>query len=89
MEITEVRVKLVDGGRQDKLKAYCSITIDDCFVVRDLKVIEGAKGAFVAMPSRKLMEKCTKCHAKNPPRANYCSDCGVRLSRRRSASPTR
>ncbi len=50
MEITEVRVFPVN---EEKLKAYVTITIDDCFVVRDLKVINGNNGLFVAMPSKK------------------------------------
>lgn len=50
MDITEVRVFPVD---EEKLKAYVTITIDNCFVVRDLKIIEGTKGLFVAMPSKK------------------------------------
>ena len=50
MEITEVRVFPVN---EEKLKAFVTITIDDCFVVRDLKVIEGNNGLFVAMPSKK------------------------------------
>lgn len=50
MKITEVRVTLRDDG---KLKAFVSITLDDCFVVRGLKVIEGNNGMFVAMPCRK------------------------------------
>ena len=78
MEITEVRVKLVEGGR-DKLRAFCSITIDDAFVVRDLKVIDGTKGLFVAMPSRKLTSRCTRCGFKNQVRSNYCNDCGTTL----------
>lgn len=80
MEITEVRVKLVNG-KNDKLRAFCSITIDNDFVIRDLKVIDGAKGPFVAMPSRKLMEKCPKCHSKNHFRARYCNECGKSLPR--------
>jgi stage V sporulation protein G len=51
VEITEVRVRKVVGD--GKLKAFASITIDGAFVVHDLKVIEGKKGYFVAMPSRK------------------------------------
>lgn len=51
LKITEVRVRKVNGG--GKLKAFASITIDGLFVVHDLKVIEGHKGYFVAMPSRK------------------------------------
>jgi len=78
VDITEVRVKLVEGG-QDKLRAFCSITIDDAFVVRDLKVIEGSKGLFVAMPSRKLTSRCGRCGFKNQLRSNYCNDCGKSL----------
>ena len=51
LNITEVRVRKVSGD--GKLKAFASITIDNAFVVHDLKVIEGKKGFFVAMPSRK------------------------------------
>lgn len=50
MEITEIKVFPVN---EDRLKAYVSITIDNCFVVRDLKIIEGTTGLFVAMPSKK------------------------------------
>ena len=50
MKITEVNVFPVN---EDRLKAYVSITIDECFVVRDLKVIRGNVGLFVAMPSKK------------------------------------
>ena len=60
MKITEVRIKLI-GGRDAKLRAFCSVTFADEFVVRDLKVIEGARGLFVAMPSRKLTDRCPRC----------------------------
>ncbi len=50
MEITEVRVFPI---RDNRLRAYVSITLDDCFVIRDLKIIEGDKGLFVAMPARR------------------------------------
>ncbi len=83
MNITEVRVKLIHDPR-DKLRAFATITIDDCLVIRDLKVIDGGpKGLFVAMPSRKLQERCGTCAGKNPIRARYCSDCGKRLSENR------
>ena len=78
MDITEVRVKLVPRGH-DKLRAFCSITIGNNFVIRDLKVIAGSKGAFVAMPSRKLTNRCSHCGGKNHHRASYCNDCGHRL----------
>jgi stage V sporulation protein G len=50
MEITEVKVTLVN---QDQLKAYVTLVLDHCFVIRDVKVINGPKGFFVAMPSKK------------------------------------
>jgi stage V sporulation protein G len=50
MEITDVRVFPVE---EEKLKGYATITFDGCFVVRDLKVISGTNGLFVAMPSKK------------------------------------
>lgn len=50
MEITDVRISLRD---EEKLKGFATITFDDCFVVRGLKIIEGADGLFVAMPSRR------------------------------------
>lgn len=78
MEITEVRIKLM-GDPSDRLKAFCSITLDSSFVVRDLKIIQGGKGPFVAMPSRKLTDKCPHCGSKNNLRALYCNDCGQRL----------
>ena len=52
MNITEVRVRLVKAG-EGKLKGVASITIDDCFVVHDVKIIEGAEEFFIAMPSKK------------------------------------
>lgn len=78
MQITEVRIKLVDGGAE-RLLAFCSITIDAAFVVRDIKLIDGPSGPFVAMPSRKLATHCGTCRTKNPRRSNYCSQCGHRL----------
>jgi len=53
MELTEININLRD---EDKLKAFVNITFDDVFVVRGLKVIQGNKGLFVCMPSRKLSD---------------------------------
>ena len=52
MKITDVRVRIVKKD-DSKLKAVASVTFDDCFVVHDIKVIEGTEGYFIAMPSRK------------------------------------
>jgi len=78
VEITEVRIKLMEEPGE-RLKAFCSITFDDCFVVRDLKIIEGSTGPFVAMPSRKLTSHCPGCGTKNHLRSNYCNQCGRKL----------
>jgi len=78
VDITEVRIKLMEDP-QERLQAFCSITFDHCFVIRDLKIIEGAKGSFVAMPSRKLTDRCPRCNTKNQLRALYCNQCGVQL----------
>jgi len=78
VDITEVRVKLMEEAGE-RLQAFCSITFDDDFVVRDLKIIEGTTGPFVAMPSRKLTAHCGHCGSKNHLRASYCNQCGGRL----------
>lgn len=78
MEITEVRIKLMEDS-DDRLQGFCSITFDNCFVVRDLKIIDGANGPFVAMPSRKLTSHCHQCGTKNHLKALYCNQCGTRL----------
>jgi stage V sporulation protein G len=83
MEITEVRVKLMEDS-DDRLQGFCSITFDDCFVVRDLKIIEGSSGPFVAMPSRKLTSHCSNCRSKNHLKASYCNQCGARLKEDRT-----
>ena len=78
MVISEVRVFLKEG-QDRKLKAYATVTFDNCFVVRNIKVIEGQKGLFVAMPSRKMKESCPKCRFKNVVRSKYCNNCGGNL----------
>jgi len=78
MEITEVRI-FPREGLNNKLKAYATITIDNAFVVRNIKVIEGKNGLFVAMPSRKMKDSCPKCNHKNEVRSKFCNECGVGL----------
>ncbi len=83
MIIAEVRIKLVEDNNE-RLQAFCSVTFDDAFVIRDLKIIEGTKGSFVAMPSRKLTDRCGKCGTKNHLRSRHCNQCGVRLDENRA-----
>lgn len=79
MEITEVRVFMKDVADK-KLKAFATITFDNCFVVRNVKIIEGSSGLFVAMPSRRVKESCPKCNYKNVIRSKFCNNCGAPLS---------
>jgi stage V sporulation protein G len=83
--ITEVRIKLMeDHNENERLQAFCSVTFDNAFVVRDLKIIEGTKGSFVAMPSRKLTDRCMQCGCKNHLRARHCNQCGGKLDEDRA-----
>lgn len=78
MQITEVKI-FKKENKDKKLRAFATITFDDCFVVRDLKVIEGNKGLFVAMPSRRVKEPCPTCGQRNVVRSRYCNNCGKQL----------
>lgn len=80
--ITETRVKLVEENNE-RLLAFCSVTLDNAFVIRDLKVIEGTRGVFVAMPSRKLTDRC-RCGCKNHLKARFCNNCGSKLDEHRA-----
>lgn len=78
MKISEVRIFPKEGADK-KLRAFATITFDNCFVVRDIKIIEGSKGYFVAMPSRRIKEPCPKCGHRNVLRSHYCNQCGAAL----------
>ncbi|HEX8339736.1 MAG TPA: SpoVG family protein [Tepidisphaeraceae bacterium] len=82
MRLTEIKIHLCPdaGGR---LKAFCSITLDDALAVRDIKLIDGDNGLFLAMPSRKLADHCPGCREKNHLRARFCNNCGDRLNENR------
>lgn len=88
MKVTEVRIKLMGAGpiaaTRDRVRAYCSILLDGVFAVRDIKVVEGADGLFVAMPSRKIADHCPTCGSKNHLRARFCNGCGSRLDEGRA-----
>jgi stage V sporulation protein G len=86
MQVTEVRINLCGNGA-NRLKAFCSLTFDDTFVIRDVKLIDGNDGLFLAMPSRKLCDHCRRCGEKNHLRARFCNGCGMRLDENRSAQP--
>ena len=75
MEITDVQVA-VYGRTGQRLKAYATVTFDHCFVVRNLKIIEGKQGLFVAMPSQKPKVACGRCRVKHDVGAHFCAQCG-------------
>ncbi|MDD5070440.1 MAG: septation protein SpoVG family protein [Candidatus Omnitrophica bacterium] len=79
MDITEVRVSLTEREGK-RLKAYATITFDNSFVVRNIKIVEGNSGLFVAMPARKLKQFCTRCGKKVDVGSHYCNHCGVQLA---------
>lgn len=79
MNITEVEVDLAGDG---EVLAYCTIVLDDCLAIHDLKVLDLGGGAFVSMPSRKVQKRCDqfidgrRCQMKNALTSNYCNRCG-------------
>jgi len=78
MEITETKIFLRESPDK-KLKAYATVTFDDAFVVRNIKVIQGTSELFIAMPSRKVKQPCPKCGFKNEVRSKFCNQCGSQL----------
>ncbi len=79
MEITDIRIFLQPRS-DNKLKAYATLTLDHAFVVRNVKVIEGTKGLFVAMPSERVKEPCPKCGFRNVVHSKFCNQCGGTLN---------
>lgn len=82
MQLTDIRIKLCDD-QNSRLKAFCALTFDNTFVIRDVKLIDGNDGLFLAMPSRKLADHCGRCGEKNHLRARFCNQCGARLDENR------
>lgn len=78
MEITETRIFLKESPDK-KLKAYATVTFDNAFVVRNIKIIEGNGGLFIAMPSRKIKYMCPKCSFRNEAKAKFCNQCAGQL----------
>lgn len=74
--ITDIRIFLKEG-QDKKLKGYATVTFDHAFVVRNIKVIAGTHGLFVAMPSRKLKWPCRQCGFKNEVGSKFCNECGA------------
>lgn len=77
MQITEARVKLSETN--SRALAFASLTFDNELAVHDLKLIDGNRGLFVAMPNRRIMDSCGECGKKNCVQASFCNFCGCRL----------
>ncbi|MBX3459831.1 MAG: SpoVG family protein [Planctomycetes bacterium] len=88
IEVTEVRVKLASED-DEKLLGYCSVTLNNAFVIKDLKIIQGDGSPFIAMPSRKITDKCSRCGYKNHLRAKFCNECGNKLPVNRADTDAR
>jgi stage V sporulation protein G len=84
MNITEVRI-FPTKSKDGRLKAYATMTFDDWFVIRNVKIIQGNSSLFVAMPSRKAMDPCPRCGFKNVRGSKFCNDCGSGMSRPQGA----
>jgi len=78
MQITSIKIFLRNSFN-NKLKAFASVVFSDVFVVKNIKIIEGEQGLFVAMPSIENKGPCPKCNHKNIVHSKYCSDCGSEL----------
>jgi stage V sporulation protein G len=80
MRVTQVRIKLSPPHSTDRLRGFCTITLDGEFAVKDIKIIDGPEGIFVAMPSRKITTPCPQCRQKNHLKARFYNGCGTELA---------
>lgn len=78
MQITDVKVRPV-SGQSNRVKAYCSITFDNAFVVKDIRIVQGTNGFIVAMPVKKMTFNCFRCGVRNPVNASFCMNCGSKV----------
>ncbi len=87
MNITEVRVELAEHATLPlpRVLAYCCVTFDDCFVVRNFKLVETVRGVILANPSRKVEDHCKDCGRRGPVIASWCGGCGSRQEDHRAA----
>src|SRR3989344_1841632 len=86
MVITDIRFLLIENSSDLRFKARCAVEFDANYVIRDMKIIKGYGGLFVAMPSRKITDACYHCNGKNHLKAKFCNECGKFLRRGRVKS---
>ena len=80
MNVTDVQIVLTPTNHDERLLAFATVVFDACMVLKDVRIIDGTKGIFVAMPSKKLCDRCHECGWKVRLLDRWCSDCGVRLA---------
>jgi stage V sporulation protein G len=79
MKVSEIDIRLVNNGDEQQLKAFASMLLDDCFVVKEIRIIcDSGQRYFVSMPSRKLTDRCPNCTSNNNLRSRFCHMCGTR-----------
>ncbi len=78
VNITNVHLQLCDENNR-RLRAYCSLVFDDAFVVHNIRIIEKNGELLMAMPSRKVTEKCRLCGINNSIDSTFCAGCGKRF----------
>lgn len=77
MKITEIRCHLVNGN--SRLRSYIDVIFDDCFIIHEIKILQGKDKPFVVMPDKKITDNCEKCGKPNPLVNEFCGGCGFRI----------
>ena len=78
MQITNIQIHLIPENKNNLL-GFAVIEFDHCFIIKDVKILNGSKGMFVGMPSKKICDRCPKCHSKNPLISRFCGNCAYSL----------
>ncbi len=79
MKVTEITIRLQNNPKNPALLAICSLVVENAFVIHEVKVIQGRKGVFVAMPQRKRTDHCPSCNASNALSSRHCHHCGIMI----------
>ncbi len=84
MHITEVRIKLSQPDPfNDILLGYATVVLENELVLTDIKLLRGPERDFIAMPARKIADKCPQCMTRNYVTAAFCNKCGIALDSKR------
>lgn len=82
MKITDIQFVFINKNR---LKAFCKVVIDNCFVIKNIRIIESYDKLIVSMPYQKVMDHCPECNSRNHLKARFCNECGIELDDNRIA----